>query len=147
MHGIAFYFAHNTDSFVSDHSTAIDFIKKCENTDQKKAVASMATDDREPRSVMSRGKGDGQVIHGARMVKHRRWTSPHRATWPPLPDEARESELDVPPASKRQKRPRVVKEKSAKAVSSATLMATAIAASSVQCPHADGNNRDCNRGV
>ena len=109
-----------------------------ENTleaDYKQAVASMATDDREPRSVMSRGKGDGQVIHGARMVKHRRWTSPHRATWPAVPDEARESELDVPPASKRQKRPRVVKEKSAKPLSNSTLAAAMASASSAHSPH------------
>ena len=43
----------------------------------------MGTNDKEPRSVMSRGKGDGQVVHGARSIKHHhRWTSGHRGTWP-----------------------------------------------------------------
>ena len=42
----------------------------------------MGTNDREPRSVMSRGKGDGQVVHGARCIKHHRWSSGHRGTWP-----------------------------------------------------------------
>ena len=42
----------------------------------------MGTNDKEPRSVMSRGKGDSQVVHGARSIKHHRWTSGHRGTWP-----------------------------------------------------------------
>lgn len=60
---------------------------------------------------MSRGKGDGHVVHGARMVKHRRWSSPHRGTWPANPADSRESEPDRQPSSKRQRRPRTVKEK------------------------------------
>ena len=90
----------------------------------------MGTDDRDPRSVMSRGKGDGQVVHGARMIKHRRWTSPHRATWPAGPGDPHESGIDAQPAMKRQKRPRAVKEKSAKPVPNTTLMAAAASASS-----------------
>lgn len=77
----------------------------------------MSTNDREPRSVMSRGKGDGQVVHGARVVKHHRWSSPHRGTWPANPADNREFEPDRQAPSKRQKRPRGVKntaEKSAK---------------------------------
>ena len=42
----------------------------------------MGTNDKEPRSVMSRGKGNSQVVHGARSIKHHRWTSGHRGTWP-----------------------------------------------------------------
>lgn len=63
---------------------------------------------------MSRGKGDGHVVHGARMVKHHRWTSSHRGTWPANPEDSRESEPDTQPVSKRQKRQRVVKEKGEK---------------------------------
>jgi hypothetical protein len=74
-------------------------------------VASMATDDREPRSVMSRGKGDGRVVDGGRMVKHRRWSSPHRGTWPANPADSHEGELDRQHSFKRQKRPRTVKQK------------------------------------
>lgn len=74
----------------------------------------MSTNDKDPRSVMSRGKGDGQVVHGARMVKHRRWTSPHRETWPKNPNDPRQPEGDSQPATKRQKRPRGTKEKTEK---------------------------------
>lgn len=74
----------------------------------------MSTNDREPRSVMSRGKGDGHVVHGARMVKHHRWTSPHRGTWPANPADLRPSEVDHQPPPKRQKKPRVVKAKTEK---------------------------------
>lgn len=96
----------------------------------------MATDDKAPRSVMSRGKGDGHVVHGARMVKHRRWTSPHRGTWPAAAhDESRESELDAQPASKRQKRPRVLKEKSAKPITSAALIAATASTSPSPSAH------------
>ena len=42
----------------------------------------MGTNDKEPRSVMSRGKGDSQVVHGARLIKHNRWTYGSRGTWP-----------------------------------------------------------------
>ena len=75
----------------------------------------MATNDKEPRSVMSRGKGNGQVIHGARMVKHRRWTSPQRGTWPVKPDERHDSDRDPSPPTKRQKTKRVLKDTKEKA--------------------------------
>ena len=76
----------------------------------------MSTNDKEPRSVMSRGKGDGHVVHGARMVKHRRWSSPHRGTWPVNPDEHRESDPSPPPPSKRQRTKRVIKDTKEKAL-------------------------------
>ena len=76
----------------------------------------MSTNDKEPRSVMSRGKGDGHVVHGARMVKHRRWSSPHRGTWPVNPDEHRDSDPSPPPPSKRQRTKRVIKETKEKAL-------------------------------
>ena len=63
----------------------------------------MSTNDKEPRSVMSRGKGDGQVVNGARMVKYRRFPSPHRGTWPVNPDNDTNSDPEPPPPSKRQK--------------------------------------------
>ena len=91
----------------------------------------MATDDKEPRSVMSRGKGDGHVVHGARMVKHRRWTSPHRGTWPAAtPSNSHGPGQDVQPASKRHKRPRTVKEKAAKPPIGEILTAAAALTSS-----------------
>lgn len=60
---------------------------------------------------MSRGKGDGQVVNGARMIKYRRFLSPHRGTWPVNPDDDANSDPDPPPPSKRQKtkRERVVR--------------------------------------
>ena len=105
--GVYLYFAHNTDSFVSSLRIWI-------NTHQtylQQAVASMSTNDKEPRSVMSRGKGDGHVVNGARTVKFHRYTTPHRGTWPVNPDENRDSDPDPPPPSKRQKtkRERVIK--------------------------------------
>ena len=100
------------------------------------AVASMASDDKEPRSVMSRGKSDGQVVHGARMVRHRRWTSPHRATWPAPPEESRPSESEVQPAPKRQRKPRAAKEKAVRTVSGTALMAAAASTSSPHPGHA-----------
>lgn len=63
----------------------------------------MSTNEKEPRSVMSRGKGDGQVVNGARMIKYRRFLSPHRGTWPVNPDDDANSDPDPPPPSKRQK--------------------------------------------
>ena len=75
----------------------------------------MSTNDREPRSVMSRGKGDSHVVHGARMIKHRRWSSPHRGTWPVNPDEHRDPDPSPPPPSKRQRTKRVIKETKEKA--------------------------------
>lgn len=94
VNGAYLYFAHNTDSF---------------------AVASMGTNDKEPRSVMSRGKGDSQVVHGARLIKHHRWTSGSRGTWPA--DAKLEDFLDpdadteMTPAAKRRKTKRASKER------------------------------------
>ncbi|KAL9637411.1 MAG: hypothetical protein Q9164_002197 [Protoblastenia rupestris] len=91
--GVCLYFAHNTDSF---------------------AVASMATDDKEPRSVMSRNKGDSQVVSGARRVKHRQFPSVHRGTWPANHDESLGSNYDNRPTAKSTKTKRIVKDKAAK---------------------------------
>ena len=75
----------------------------------------MGTNDKEPRSVMSRGKGDSQVVHGARSIKHHRWTSGHRGTWPAdmkLEDFIEPSdERDMTPAYKRRKTKRAAKER------------------------------------
>ncbi len=104
--GVCLYFAHNTDSFVS-----LSILRKCSQlAKREQAVASMATSDKDPRSVMSRGKGDSKVTTGARMVKHHRWASmaSHRETWPENPDGA------VDPAKsaiKRQKKKRHTAEK------------------------------------
>lgn len=70
----------------------------------------MATNDRDPRSVMSRGKGDGHVVNGGRMVKHHRWTSManHRETWPENPDEAI---VPARPAARRQRKTRTLVQK------------------------------------
>lgn len=90
--GVYLYFAHNTDSF---------------------AVASMGTNDKEPRSVMSRGKGDSQVVHGARLIKHHRWTSGSRGTWPvdaKLEDFV-DPDTERTPATKRRKTKRASKER------------------------------------
>lgn len=75
----------------------------------------MGTNDKEPRSVMSRGKGDSQIVHGARLIKHRRWTSGSRGTWPAdakienFMDPDRDPELS--PAAKRRKTKRASKER------------------------------------
>ena len=76
----------------------------------------MGTNDKEPRSVMSRGKGDGQVVHGARSIKHHhRWTSGHRGTWPAgttLEDFCEPGdERELVPAIKRRKTKRASKER------------------------------------
>ena len=76
----------------------------------------MGTNDKEPRSVMSRGKGDGQVVHGARSIKHHhRWTSGHRGTWPAdakLEDYLESgTERELVSAVKRRKTKRVSKER------------------------------------
>ena len=75
----------------------------------------MGTNDKEPRSVMSRGKGDSQVVHGARSIKHHRWTSGHRGTWPAgtnLEDFLEPSaEHALVPANKRRKTKRASKER------------------------------------
>ena len=62
---------------------------------------------------MSRGKGDNQVVHGARLIKHHRWTSGSRGTWPT--DAKLEDFLDpdaeMTPAAKRRKTKRASKER------------------------------------
>ena len=76
----------------------------------------MGTNDKEPRSVMSRGKGDSQVVHGARVIKHHRWSSGSRGTWPA--DAKLENFLDgdpeSSPAAKRRKTKRASKDRVAK---------------------------------
>ena len=76
----------------------------------------MGTNDKEPRSVMSRGKGDSGVVHGARLIKHHRWTSGSRGTWPA--DAKIENFLgtdpDQTPASKRRRTKRPSKERVAR---------------------------------
>lgn len=76
----------------------------------------MGTNDKEPRSVMSRGKGDSQVVHGARVIKHHRWSSGTRGTWPA--DAKLETFLDAEtewnPAAKRRKTKRASKERIAR---------------------------------
>ena len=75
----------------------------------------MASDDREPRSVMSRNpKGHNHVVTGGRSVRHRRWPSTHKSTWPMNPVEALDTDGDPHHVSKRQKTKRVVKDKSTK---------------------------------
>ena len=79
----------------------------------------MGTNDKEPRSVMSRGKGDSQVVHGARSIKHHhRWTSGHRGTWPAganledfLDPSSADRDRDLAPAIKRRKTKRASKER------------------------------------
>ena len=75
----------------------------------------MGTNDKEPRSVMSRGKGDSQVVHGARSIKHHRWTSGSRGTWPAgmkLEDFLEpNTDVDPTPAIKRQRTKRASKER------------------------------------
>ncbi|KAF6228918.1 hypothetical protein HO133_007030 [Letharia lupina] len=90
--GAYLYFAHNTDSF---------------------AVASMGTNDKDPRSVMSRGKGDSQVVHGARLIKHHRWTSGSRGTWPADAklEDFLEPDTELDPTAKRRKTKRASKER------------------------------------
>lgn len=60
---------------------------------------------------MSRGNGDAKVVHGARVIKHRRWTSAHRGTWPAGEDRSHDSDHDDPPVAKRQKTKRPSKER------------------------------------
>ena len=65
----------------------------------------MGTDDKEPRSVMSRGRGDSQVVHGARLIKHHRWTSGSRGTWPADAklENFLDPDLELTPAAKRRR--------------------------------------------
>ena len=76
----------------------------------------MGTNDKEPRSVMSRGKGDNSVVHGARLIKHHRWNSGSRGTWPA--DAKIENFLaadpDQTPASKRRRTKGASKERVAR---------------------------------
>ena len=74
----------------------------------------MATNDKEPRSVMSRNRGDNQVVSGARRVKHRQFPAVHRDTWPANPDESLGPSLDAQAAPKSTRTKRIPKEKSAK---------------------------------
>lgn len=73
----------------------------------------MGTSDKEPRSVMSRGKGDSQVVTGARLVKHRRWTSGSRGTWPAdvKLEEFQDPDPESTLAAKRRKGKRASKER------------------------------------
>ena len=69
----------------------------------------MGTGDKEANSVMSRNKGDGSVITGARKIRHRQPTFPsvHRETWPANP----KTPADTTDDSKTIKKRRVVKER------------------------------------
>ncbi|KAL9100660.1 MAG: hypothetical protein Q9163_003987 [Psora crenata] len=91
--GVFLYFAHNTDSF---------------------AVASMATDDKEPRSVMSRNKGDNQIVSGGRRVRYRHFPSVHRGTWPANPDNSPGPDPEPQSAVKPTKTKRIAKDKAMK---------------------------------
>ena len=73
----------------------------------------MAADDKEPRSVMSRNKGHSNVVTGGRSVRHRRWPTAHKGTWPTNPDDALDPDGESHIA-KRQKTKRVAKEKVSK---------------------------------
>ena len=73
----------------------------------------MSGDDVEPRSTMSRSKGDGKVMTGARKIKFRHFPSIHRETWPT----GRSDSLDPPaamPSAQSTKKKRVLKDKSVK---------------------------------
>jgi len=74
----------------------------------------MASEDKEPRSVMSRNKGDSQVVSGARFVKHHRYSSMHKSTWPTNPDESLDAGSDTQHAAKAAKPKRTPKEKAPK---------------------------------
>ena len=72
----------------------------------------MGTNDKEPRSVMSRGKGDNQVVHGARVIRHHRWTSGSRGTWPADANlETFLPEVELGQAAKRRKAKHASKER------------------------------------
>lgn len=73
----------------------------------------MGTNDKDPRSVMSRGKGDSQVVHGARLIKHHRWTSGSRGTWPADAklEDFLEPDTELDPTAKRRKTKRASKER------------------------------------
>ena len=103
--GVWLYFAHNTDSFVSQS-----FQKVCLRDNfvmlTSQAMASMSSEESKPRSLMSRNKGDSKVISGGRSIKHHRlvnWSAPQHSTWPANPDHP--GSLEQP--AKRQKRKRI----------------------------------------
>jgi len=81
----------------------------------------MATNDKDPRSVMSRGKGDGHVVNGARSVKHHRWASvsSHRDIWPGNPNEAMDLAKS---AARRQKKKRTIVHKTREADGNANVL-------------------------
>ena len=73
-------------------------------TDVPQAVASMSSSDHRPKSLMSRNRGDGQVITGGRSLRHHRGNpSFHHSTWVANPVD----ELDAGPAAKRAKKNRI----------------------------------------
>lgn len=64
-------------------------------------MASMSSEEKIPRSLMSRNKGDYKVVSGGRSIKHHRISDwPGIATWPVNPD----GDLDPNPPLKRQKK-------------------------------------------
>ena len=66
----------------------------------------MSSSDHKPKSLMSRNRGDGQVITGGRSLKHHRGNpSLHHSTWVANPVD----ELDAAPAAKRIKKNRIPK--------------------------------------
>jgi taspase (threonine aspartase 1) len=66
--GIALYFAHNTDSFVS--STKLQLMNWfADNISQ--ALASMSSKDEKPSCVMSRNRQKGLVAQGGTMYRHK----------------------------------------------------------------------------
>ncbi|MCJ1455048.1 hypothetical protein MMC28_005402, partial [Mycoblastus sanguinarius] len=83
---------------------------------------------------MSRNKGDSQVVNGGRVVKHRRWTSAHRGTWPANPDEPIDAESEPHPAAKRQKTKRAQKEKIKTPYETATSPPNSFAAGTTTTP-------------
>lgn len=89
----------------------------------------MGTNDKEPRSVMSRGKGDSQVVHGARSIKHHRWTSGSRGTWPAGAKLENfldpNTDVDLVPATKRRKTKRASKERVPKSQNSRNPISSA----------------------
>lgn len=75
----------------------------------RQAIGSMTGDEKEPRSVMSRNKGHGAVVTGGRSIKHRRWPTAHKDTWPANPDGELGPVTQPHQANKRQRTKRVPK--------------------------------------
>ncbi len=69
----------------------------------------MSSDDKKPKSLMSRGKGDYKIVTGGRSIKHHRvsnWSG--HSYWPANPVEALDpGSSPEQPAAKRQKVKRV----------------------------------------